>query len=244
MTVMHGAVFGEFLGTMVMLLFGNGVVANVVLDKSKGQNGGWIVITAGWGFAVFCGIVVSVGVGGVAHLNPAVTIASAIVSGDYSHVVPYVLAQMAGAIVSGVLVWLTYLPHWPVSDPDAKLAVFCTQPAIRNPFGNVMSEVIGTIMLIMIGMGLASKGFVGSGLAPGMGPFFWGIVVWALGLSLGGQTGYAINPARDLGPRIAHWLLPIAGKRDSDWGYAWVPVLGPIIGAIVGALIVKATGIA
>ncbi len=244
MTVMHGAVFGEFLGTMVMLLFGNGVVANVVLDKSKGQNSGWIVITTGWGFAVFCGIVVSVGVGGVAHLNPAVTIASAIVAGDYSHIVPYVVAQMAGAVVSGVLVWLTYLPHWPSSDPDSKLAAFCTQPAIRNPAGNILSEVIGTIMLIVIGMGLASKGFTGTGLAPGMGPFFWGILVWALGLSLGGQTGYAINPARDLGPRIAHWLLPIAGKRDSDWGYAWVPVLGPLIGAVLGAVIVKATGIA
>ena len=174
MTVMHGAVFGEFLGTMVMLLFGNGVVANVVLDKSKGQNSGWIVITAGWGFAVFCGIVVSVGVGGVAHLNPAVTLASAIVSGDYSHVLPYVLAQMAGAIVSGLLVWLTYLPHWPVSDPDAKLAVFCTQPAIRNPFGNVMSEVIGTVMLIVIGMGLASKGVCRDGPGAGHGAVFLG----------------------------------------------------------------------
>ncbi|KUR76177.1 MIP/aquaporin family protein [Novosphingobium sp. Fuku2-ISO-50] len=241
---MHGAVFGEFLGTMVLLLFGNGVVANVLLDRSKGKDSGWIVITAGWGFAVFCGIVVSLGVGGVAQLNPAVTLAGAIVSGDYSHVVPYVAAQMAGAVVSGVLVWLVYLPHWATSDPDSKLAAFCTQPAIRAPAHNVLSELIGTVMLIVIGMALAAKGFVAGGLAPGMGPFFWGILVWALGLSLGGQTGYAINPARDLGPRIAHAILPIAGKRDSDWGYAWVPVLGPLAGGVVGAVIVKATGIA
>ena len=182
---MHGAVFGEFLGTMVLLLFGNGVVANVVLDRSKGKDSGWIVITAGWGFAVFCGIVVSLGVGGVAQLNPAVTLAGAIVSGDYSHVVPYVAAQMAGAVVSGGLVWLVYLPHWATSDPDSKLAAFCTQPAIRAPAHNVLSELIGTVMLIVIGMALAAKGFVFGGLAPGMGPFFWGILVWALGLSLG-----------------------------------------------------------
>jgi glycerol uptake facilitator protein len=238
---MHGAVFGEFLGTMVLLLFGNGVVANVVLAGSKGQNSGWIVITAGWGFAVFCGIVASLGVGGVAQLNPAVTLAAAIVAHDFTHVVPYIAAQMAGAVVSGALVWLVYLPHWPGSDPDSKLAVFCTQPAIRKPAQNALSELIGTVTLIVVGMGLGSKGFA----APaGMGPFFWGILVWALGLSLGGPTGYAINPARDLGPRIAHWLLPIAGKRDSDWAYAWVPVLAPLAGAALGAVIVVATGIA
>jgi len=241
---MHGAVFGEFLGTLVLLLFGNGVVANVVLDRSKGKDGGWMVIATGWGFAVFCGIVTSLAVGGVAHLNPAVTLASAIVSGDFSHVAAYVAAQMAGALVSGVLVWLVYLPHWETSDADSKLAVFCTQPAIRAPARNALSELIGTATLIVVGMALASKGFAAAGLAPGMGPFFWGILVWAVGLSLGGQTGYAINPARDLGPRIAHAILPIPGKRDSDWGYAWVPVLGPLIGAVLGAVIVKATGIA
>ena len=241
---MHGPVFGEFLGTLVLLVFGNGVVANVVLDRSKGAGGGWIVITAGWGFAVFCGIVTSLGVGGVAHLNPAVTLASAIVSGDFSHVAPYIGAQLAGAVVSGAVVWLVYLPHWATTDADSKLAVFCTQPAIRAPMANALSELIGTVMLIVIGMGLASKGFASAGLAPGMGPFFGGIVVWALGLSLGGPTGYAINPARDLGPRIAHAILPIAGKRDSDWGYAWVPVAAPLAGAALGAVIVKATGIA
>ena len=241
---MHGAIFGEFAGTMVLLLFGNGVVANVVLDRSKGKDGGWMVIATGWGFAVFCGIVTSLAVGGVAHLNPAVTLASAIVSGDYSHVVPYIGAQLAGAVLSGLLVWLVYLPHWASSDPDSKLAVFCTQPAIRSTGSNALSELIVTAVLIVVGMALASKGFVGTGLAPGMGPFFWGILVGGVGLSLGGQTGYAINPARDLGPRIAHWLLPIAGKRDSDWGYAWVPVLAPMAGAGLGALIVRATGIA
>ncbi len=241
---MHGALFGEFAGTLVLLLFGNGVVANVVLDRSKGAGGGWIVITAGWGFAVFCGIVTSLAVGGVAQLNPAVTLAGAVLSGDYSHVAPYIAAQLAGAVASGVLVWLVYLPHWPGSDADAKLAVFCTQPAIRAPWRNALSELLGTITLIVVGMGLASKGFAAAGLAPGMGPFFWGILVWALGLSLGGPTGYAINPARDLGPRLAHWLLPIAGKRDSDWGYAWVPIAAPLAGAVIGALIVRATGIA
>ena len=241
---MHGAIFGEFLGTLVLLLFGNGVVANCVLDRSKGKDGGWMVIATGWGFAVFVGIVTSLAVGGVAHLNPAVTLASAIVSGDYSHVVPYIGAQMLGGIASGLLVWLVYLPHWATTDADSKLAVFCTQPAIRATGSNALSELIVTAVLIVAGMALASKGFASAGLAPGMGPFFWGILVWAVGLSLGGQTGYAINPARDLGPRIAHWLLPIPGKRDSDWGYAWVPVLAPLAGAVVGAVIVKATGIA
>ncbi len=241
---MHGAVFGEFLGTTVLLLFGNGVVANCVLDRSKGKDGGWMVIATAWGFAVFCGIVTSLAVGGVAHLNPAVTLASAIVSGDYTHVMPYIAAQLAGALVSAVLVWLAYLPHWAGSDPDSKLAVFCTQPAIRAPAANFTSEVIGTVVLVVVGMGLASKGFAAVGLAPGMGPFFWGILVWAIGLSLGGQTGYAINPARDLGPRIAHAILPIPGKRDSDWGYAWVPVVAPMVGAALGAAIVLATGIA
>ena len=241
---MHGAVFGEFLGTTVLLLFGNGVVANCLLAGSKGKDGGWMVIATGWGFAVFCGIVTSLAVGGVAQLNPAVTLASAIVAGDYSHVAPYIAAQMAGAMLSAVLVWMAYLPHWAGSDADSKLAVFCTQPAIRAPAANALSEVIGTVVLIIVGMGLASKGFAAAGLAPGMGPFFWGVLVWAIGLSLGGQTGYAINPARDLGPRIAHWLLPIPGKRDSDWGYAAIPVVAPMVGAALGAAIVRMTGIA
>ncbi|WP_018075248.1 MIP/aquaporin family protein [Novosphingobium nitrogenifigens] len=240
---MHGPLFGEFLGTMVLLLFGNGVVANALLADSKGKDGGWIVITAGWGFAVLCGIVTSLAVGGVAHLNPAVTLAGAVTSGDYSHVVPYIAAQMAGAIVSGVLVWLVYLPHWAGSDPESKLAVFCTQPAIRAPAANALTEFLGTVALIVVGTAIGSKGVSASGLAPGLSPFLWGILVWALGLSLGGPTGYAINPARDLGPRIAHALLPIAGKRDADWSYAWVPVVAPLLGGVVGAVIVRATGI-
>lgn len=241
---MHGALFGEFLGTMVLLLFGNGVVANVVLAGSKGKDGGWIVITAGWGFAVFCGIVTSLAVGGVAHLNPAITLASAIITGDWSHVVPYVAAQMAGAVASGVLVWLVYWPHWAGSDADSKLAVFCTQPAIRALPANALCEAIGTVVLVLVGNAIGSHGVAAAGLAPGLSPFLWGVLIWALGLSLGGPTGYAINPARDLGPRLAHALLPIPGKRDSDWGYAWVPVLAPLAGAAIGAMLVIATGIA
>lgn len=241
---MHGALFGEFLGTMVLLLFGNGVVANVVLAGSKGKDSGWIVITAGWGFAVFCGIVTSLAVGGVAHLNPAITLASAIITGDWSHVVPYVAAQMAGAVASGVLVWLAYWPHWAGSDADSKLAVFCTQPAIRALPANALCEAIGTVVLVLVGNAIGSHGVAAAGLAPGLSPFLWGVLIWALGLSLGGPTGYAINPARDLGPRLAHALLPIPGKRDSDWGYAWVPVLAPLAGAAIGAMLVIAAGIA
>lgn len=242
---MHGPIFGEFLGTLVLILMGDGVVANVLLKGSKGENSGWIVITAGWGFAVLAGIITSVGVGGVAHLNPAVTVAAAITGGDYSIVVPYIIAQMIGAFVGAALVWIVYLPHWEVTESQGlKLAIFCTGPAIRNLGSNVVTEFLVTIVLVVVGFAIGSKGFAGAGLPGGTGPYFWGILVWGIGLSLGGPTGYAINPARDLGPRIAHFVLPIAGKGDSDWGYSWVPVIGPIAGGIVGALICKATGIA
>lgn len=241
---MHGPVFGEFLGTLVLLLFGDGVVANVVLNKSKGQNSGWIVIATGWGLAVFCGIVTSLAVGGVAHLNPAVTVAVAVLSGNYSNLLPFVLAQMGGAIVAGCLVWLFYLPHWSeTSDPEGKLAVFCTAPAIRSLPANALAEFIGTVVLIVVGFSIGSKGVAANGLAPGLSPYLWGMLIFAIGLSLGGPTGYAINPARDLGPRIAHALLPIPGKGKSDWGYAAIPVLAPILGGVVGATLLRAFGI-
>jgi glycerol uptake facilitator protein len=241
---MSGAILGEFIGTMVLITLGDGVVANVLLNKSKGQNSGWIVIATAWGLAVLAGIVASLGVGGVAHLNPAVTVALAVGSGDFSNVVPYIAAQMAGAFCGGTLVWLIYLPHWSqTEDKGLKLAIFCTGPAIRNIPCNALTEFLVTIMLVVVGFAIGSKGVAANGLQAGLGPYFWGMLVWGIGLSLGGPTGYAINPARDLGPRIAHQLLPIAGKGDSDWGYALVPVIAPLVGGVAGALICKATGI-
>jgi glycerol uptake facilitator protein len=242
---MHGPVFGEFIGTMVLILFGDGVVANVLLKKSKGENGGWIVITTGWGLAVLAGIIASLGVGGVGHLNPAVTIALAVASGSYATVAPFIAAQISGAFVGAALVWIVYLPHW-AETPDSglKLAVFSTVPAIRNIPLNALTEFLVTALaLLMVGFSIGSKGVAAAGLTPGFGPYLWGMLVWAIGLSLGGPTGYAINPARDLGPRIAHQLLPIAGKGSSDWGYALVPVIAPALGGCAGGLLCKAFGI-
>jgi glycerol uptake facilitator protein len=223
---------GELLGTLTLILLGNGVVANVLLKQTKGENSGLIVITAGWAFAVTIGIYVSTAFGSpAAHLNPAVTIAQAISSGDNSNIIPFITAQILGAIIGSTLVWVHHLPHWGITeDKGAKLACFATGPAIRSTVPNLVSEIIGTAVLIL--------GIVGIGsVTTGLGPFAVGILVWAIGLSLGGPTGYAINPARDLGPRIAHALLPIAGKGSSDWQYAWIPVVGPIIGAILAAII-------
>jgi glycerol uptake facilitator protein len=226
------------MGTLVLILLGNGVVANVVLDKSKGQNSGWIVITAGWAFAVVMGIFVAQKFGSDgAHLNPAVTLAMAIKSGDWSFVPTCILAQMLGAVLGSVLVWLVYLPHWAETrDQSSKLAVFCTAPAVRNTTANLLTEIIGTMLLII---GVVS---IYAGEKTGVGPFLVGILVWAIGLSLGGPTGYAINPARDLGPRIAHALLPIAGKGGSDWGYSWIPVVGPLVGALLAGGFLKMFG--
>jgi glycerol uptake facilitator protein len=242
---MHGPVFGEFLGTMVLILFGDGVVANVLLKKSKGENGGWMVIATGWGLAVLAGIIASLGVGGVGHLNPAVTIALAFSSGSYGTLLPYISAQIAGAFAGAVLVWVIYLPHWPETpDQGAKLGIFCTAPAIRKIPSNFLTEfLVTTLALLLVGFAIGSKGVSASGLPAGFGPYLWGMLVWGIGLSLGGPTGYAINPARDLGPRIAHQLLPIAGKGHSDWGYAWVPVIAPALGGIAGAMLCKAFGI-
>ena len=232
--------FGEFVGTLILILLGDGVVAGVLLKRSKAEASGWIVITTGWAFAVMAGVFASIACGSKdAFLNPAVTLGFAISSGDYSKLVPLVTAQLLGAFVGATLVWLHYLPHWKeTSDASLKLAVFSTGPAIRNAFANFISEIIGTFVLVFIVGAIFSKAVAANGPAAGLGPYLVGSLVWGIGLSLGGTTGYAINPARDLGPRIAHAILPIAGKGHSDWRYAPVPVIGPLIGgALAGGLI-------
>ena len=233
------------MGTMVLVLLGDGVVANVLLKKSKGENSGWIVIATAWGMAVVAGICTAVACGSPgAHINPAITLAVASVSGSWSSVGTFCAAQVLGGFTGAILVWLVYLPHWKETpDPGAKLAIFCTQPAIRSFPANLLCETIVTIALVVVGFSFGSKALAPAGLAPGFSPWLWGVLVWVLGLSLGGPTGYAINPARDLGPRLAHALLPIPGKGRSDWGYAWVPIVGPLVGGAIAAGIVKLAGI-
>jgi glycerol uptake facilitator protein len=233
--------FGEFMGTLVLILLGDGAVAAVLLKKSKAENSGWIVITAGWAFAVLCGVFTAIACGSPeAHINPAVTLALAIQSGNFSRCVPFFLAQTSGAMVGALLVWVHYFPHWrETPDPAAKLDVFCTSPAIRNFPTNFLSEVMGTFVLILVVSAIYSKGVSSLGPAPGLGPLLIACLVWGIGLSMGGTTGYAINPARDLGPRFAHAILPIAGKGSSDWSYSFVPVFGPLAGAALAGLLVK-----
>jgi glycerol uptake facilitator protein len=234
----------ELIGTMLLVILGDGVVANVLLKNSKGNNGGWIVITAGWGFAVMMAAYAVGWISG-AHLNPAVSIAFAAAGvGDFTwaQVPTYVGGQMIGAFIGAIIVWLAYLPHWGITeDKGAVRGVFCTAPAVRKPIANVITEAIGTFVLLVGVLAIPSVKNLDPklGFSTGLGPMLVGFLVWSIGLSLGGPTGYAINPARDLGPRIAHALLPIPGKTDSDWGYAWVPVIGPIIGGVAGALFYK-----
>lgn len=225
----------------MLILFGDGVVANVLLNKTKGQNSGWIVIATGWAFAVVVGVFTAISFGSAgAHLNPAVTIFFALQSGDWSTAPALISGQFIGAFIGAILVYLAYLPHWKeTEDPGLKLAVFSTGPAIRAYGANVVTEAIGTFALVVGVAAIFSKSVIPTGPAAALGPYLVGMLVWGIGLSLGGPTGYAINPARDLGPRIAHAVLPIPGKGDSDWGYSWVPVIGPIIGAILGFLVVK-----
>lgn len=235
---------GEVIGTAVLILLGNGVVAGVLLNRSKAQNSGWIVITWGWALGVFMGILTSLAVtGGVAHLNPAVTVGFAVAGATAWADVPLlIIGQFIGAFIGATLVWLAYLPHWEqTEDTGLKLATFSTAPAIRNPTRNLITEVIGTFMLVF-GIFAILPGVLGSGLpgAAAIAPLGVPLLVLAIGLSLGGPTGYAINPARDLGPRIMHFLLPIAGKGDSDWGYSWIPVVGPIIGGVLAGILGQA----
>lgn len=242
----------EFIGTMILIIFGDGVVANVVLKKSKGYDSGWIVIATGWGMAVALAIYCVGRISG-AHINPAVTLGLAAIGSFSWELVPgYILAQVAGGAAGAAIVWLSYLPHWEATpDTGAKLGVFCTAPAIRRKGANLLTEIIGTVVLVFGVLAIGDNAQVLNStrdldlsvvFSGGIQPMLVGVLVWGLGLSLGGPTGYAINPARDLGPRIAHALLPIAGKGDSDWGYSWVPIVGPVIGGILGAVAYTVVG--
>lgn len=241
----------EFVGTAILVLLGGGVVAGVSLARSKAFQAGWIVVTFGWGMAVAMAIYV-VGTTSGAHINPAVTLGLASIGEfEWSLVPGYIGAQMVGAFTGACLVYLAYFAHWKhTEDADTKLGVFSTAPAVRHPVANLVTEVIGTAMLLLgiLGIG-ANEGSVSAGdadlsalFANGIAPLMVGLLVFAIGMSLGGPTGYAINPARDLGPRIAHALLPIPGKGTSDWGYAWIPVVGPILGGVIGAWIWNLSG--
>lgn len=237
--------FGEFMGTLVLVLLGDGVVAGVLLKRSKAEGSGWLVITTGWGIAVMAGVFTANACGSKdAHINPAVTLGFAVANGDFHKVAPYLAAQMLGAILGATLVWLHYLPHWrETADPSLKLGTFCTAPAIRTTVPNLVSEVIGTLTLVVVIAAIFSKAVVQTGLAVGLGPVLVGSLVWGIGLSLGGTTGYAINPARDLGPRVAHAILPVAGKGGSDWSYAPIPVFGPLIGGALAGVLIRVVGL-
>ena len=234
--------FGEFMGTLVLILLGDGVVANVLLKRSKAEGAGWMVIASGWAFAVMAGVFTAIAFGSSdAHLNPAVTMGFALMSGQFAKFTPYLLAQMAGAFVGAFLVWLHFLPHWKETpDRGLKLACFCTAPAIRSFGSNLISEILGTFVLVLVVGAIFSKAVAVTGPASGLGPYLVAALVWGIGLSLGGTTGYAINPARDFGPRLAHALLPIADKGTSDWGYAIIPVLGPIVGGGLAGMLLGA----
>lgn len=222
----------ELIGTMIMILFGTGVVAGVLLHKSKAYGGSWVLITYAWGLAVAMGAYIVGGVSG-AHLNPALTIALATIGNfPWKDVPAYIVAQLIGAFLGAVITYFLFLPHWKATkDPGAKLGVFATVPAIRHPLSNMVAEIIGAFILVV---GILAIG--ANDLAPGLSPFLVGMLIVVIGMALGAPTGYAINPARDLGPRIAHAILPIPGKGPSDFAYAWVPIVGPIIGAVFGAL--------
>jgi glycerol uptake facilitator protein len=242
--MMRSMWFGEFAGTLMMMLLGNGVVAAVVLKQTKAEGAGWIVITTGWAFAVLCGIFTANLFGSVdAHLNPAVTMAFAIKNGDFSRLIPFASAQIAGAFVASTIVWLFYFPHWELTDDkEAKLAVFCTSPGVYRPAFNLLSEIIGAFVLVTVIGGISSKLVLTTGAVAGLSPFLVACLVWSIGLSLGATTGYAINPARDFGPRLAHQVLPISGKGASNWHYAWIPVLGPLIGASFAGVVLRFIG--
>lgn len=242
----------EVVGTMILIILGDGVVANVVLSKTKGQDSGWIVIATGWGLAVALAVY-SVGRISGAHINPAVTVGLASIGAfPWAKVPMYIIAQVLGGMIGGIIVYLAYLPHWKeTEDRGKKLAVFCTGPEIRSYPANFLCEAIGTAMLLFGVLAIAANASaiqragevdLSAVFSVGINPLLVGFLVWGIGLSLGGPTGYAINPARDCGPRIAHAILPIAGKGGSDWAYSWVPIAGPIVGGILGAVLYKSLG--
>jgi glycerol uptake facilitator protein len=234
--------FGEFMGTMILILMGNGAVANMLLKRSKAEGAGWLAITTGWAFAAMTGVFTAIACGSPdANINPAVTLAFAVKTGDFSLLAPYAAAQLLGAMAGAVLVWLNFLPHWAVTpDPDTKFACFGTSPAIDSRGSNLVTEGLGAFVLMLVVFAMGSKA-IGT-LPPGLGPYLVGMLVWAIGLSLGGTTGYAINPARDLGPRIMHAILPIPKKGATNWSYAPVPVIGPLVGGTVAAVLVRVVG--
>jgi glycerol uptake facilitator protein len=236
---MHSVWLGEFLGTLVLVLLGNGVNAGVTLRKSYAADAGWMVICAGWALAVLCGVLVAQAFGSPgAHLNPAITLAAAVNTGNYSQVLSYWSAQLLGAMCGAALMALHYGPHWKLTpDPAAKLGIFCTNAAVRNPLLNILSEAVGTAVLVVVAAAIFSHGVSANGPAAGLGPWLVASLVWGIGLSLGGTTGYAINPARDLGPRLVHWLLPIPGKGGSNWRYAPIPLIGDLTGAVLAGLL-------
>ncbi|MGA3162535.1 MAG: MIP/aquaporin family protein [Terracidiphilus sp.] len=241
---MHSVWFGEFMGTLVLILLGNGVCANVTLRKSYAADAGWMVITTGWAMGVLCGVLVAQAFGSPgAHINPAITLAVAVISGNYSQVALMWSAQLLGAMGGAALVALHFALHWKLTpDPAAKLGVFCTNGAVRNTPINLLNEALGTAVLVVVVFAIFSHGVAASGSqAAGMGQWLVASLVWGIGLSLGGTTGYAINPARDLGPRLVHWLLPIPGKGGSNWSYALIPIVGPLLGgALAGVLVLYA----
>ncbi len=238
---MHSVWFGEFFGTLILVLMGCGVNAGVTLRKSYAADSGWIVIATGWALAVLCGVLVAQAFGSPgANLNPAITLSNAIVSGDFSLVLQLWLAQLLGAFAGASLMALHYGPHWSLTPaPADKLGVFATNGAVRNPAFNLLSEIIGTAVLIVVAAAIGSKGVSATGPAAGVGPWLVSCLVWGIGFSLGGTTGYAINPTRDLGPRIAHALLPIPGKGGSNWRYAPIPIFGPLLGAVLAGLLLR-----
>jgi glycerol uptake facilitator protein len=236
---MHSIWFGEFMGTLVLVLLGDGVCAGVTLRKSYAADAGWMVITTGWALGVLCGVMVAQAFGSPgANINPAITLAAAVSSGNYAQLLVYWSAQLLGAMSGAVLVTLHYAPHWRLTpDPAAKLGIFCTNGAVRSPLANIFSEMLGTAVLVVVVGAIFSHGVAMNGPAAGLGPWLVGSLVWGIGLSLGGTTGYAINPARDLGPRIVHALLPIPGKGGSNWRYAPIPIVGDLAGGALAGLL-------
>jgi glycerol uptake facilitator protein len=241
----HSVWLGEFFGTFILVLLGTGVNASVSLRKCYAENAGWMVVTSGWAFAVLCGVLTAQAFGSAgAHLNPAISLSSAIVTGDYSQLAGFWSAQMLGAMAGATLTWLVFYPHWAITpEPGAKLGVFCTAPSIPHLPTNLLGEAVGTFVLVLVAGAIFSHGVADAGKGPapavGLGPWLVASVVWGIGLSLGSTTGYAINPARDLGPRLMHFVLPIAGKGSSNWRYALVPLVGDMAGATLAGVVLR-----